>query len=154
MRSSIACSTRWKRPTSTGHQILTKRSSLLRNYLRRRYAERRPPSHIWCGITVEDQRAAGRIDQLRAVPVGGRFLSLEPLLGPLDALDLSDISWVIAGGESGPGARPLKKEWVLPIRDRCDRFGVPFFFKQWGGRTSKAGGCELDGAMPDGMPRF
>ena len=67
------------------YQILTKRSSLLRNYLRHRYAERRPPSHIWCSITVEDQRAAGRIDQLRAVPVGGRFLSLEPLLGPLDA---------------------------------------------------------------------
>ncbi len=91
------------------YQILTKRSSLMRNYLRGRYANGRAPSHIWYGVTVEDQRAADRIEHLRDAPAGEGFLSLEPLLGPLDALELRGISWVIADGESGPGARHLKK---------------------------------------------
>ena len=136
------------------YQILTKRNSAMRDYLRARYADRRAPDHIWCSVTVEDQRAAQRIEHLRDAPAGGRFRAPEPLLGPLDALDLSGISWVIARGESGPGARPLKKAWILPIRDRGVRFGVPFFFKQWGVRTPKAGGRELDGRVHDGMPGF
>ena len=87
------------------------------------------------------------------MPAAVRFLSCEPLLGPLEGLDLDGIGWVIAGGESGPAHRPLDPSWVTGIRDRCERAGVPFFFKQWGGRTPKAGGRELDGQVWDQMPR-
>ena len=87
------------------------------------------------------------------MPAAVRFLSCEPLLGPLDGLDLAGIDWVIAGGESGPDYRPLDPAWVTGIRDRCTDAGVPFFFKQWGGRTPKAGGRELDGRVWDQMPR-
>ena len=133
-------------------QVLTKRSSLMRDYLRRRYSGRLVPKHIWCGVSVEDAEGAARIRHLQAAPANVRFLSVEPLLGPIDQLDLEGISWVIVGGESGPNARPLHLEWVLSVRDQCALAEVPFFFKQWGGRTPKAGGRELEGKVHDAMP--
>lgn len=109
------------------------------------------PGHIWIGTSVEDQDAAFRVDQLRRIPADIRFLSCEPLLGPL-TLDLTDIHWVIAGGESGPVRRPVDPSWVRSIRDQCVRAHVPFFFKQWGGRTPKAQGRSLDGLVWDQLP--
>ena len=109
------------------------------------------PEHIWVGTSVENQDVAHRVRHLQAVPAVVRFLSCEPLIGPVDP-DLEGIHWVIAGGESGPVRRPMKEEWVQLLRDRCTDEGVPFFFKQWGGRTPKAGGRELDGEVWDGMP--
>ena len=134
------------------YQILTKRSSLMRSYLKHRFANGLVPGHIWCGVSVEDFAASARIRHLQAAPVTVRFLSIEPLLGPVGNIDLEGISWVIVGGESGPRARPMEPEWVCEIRDRCAQAGVPFFFKQWGGRTSKAGGRDLDGVQHDAMP--
>lgn len=134
------------------YQILTKRSSLMRSYLERRYAGGLAPGHIWCGVSVEDHAATARIRHLRATPATIRFLSIEPLLGPIGNIDLKGISWVIVGGESGPQARPMRIEWVCDIRDRCARAGVPFFFKQWGGRTSKAGGRDLEGVQHNAIP--
>lgn len=134
------------------YQVLTKRSSVMRNYLRSRYADRSVPDHIWCGVSVEDQSAISRIQHLRKTPVGVRFLSLEPLIGPIKDIDLEGISWVIVGGESGPHARPIKTEWVRDIRDSCAKAEVPFFFKQWGGRTPKSGGRELEGVEHNAMP--
>jgi protein gp37 len=125
-------------------QILTKRSSLLRDYVKNRYG-RQAPDHIWLGVSVEDSRAKGRIEHLRQAPVGVRFLSIEPLLGPVGSMDLSGIHWVIAGGESGPKARPMLIEWAREVRDQCVAQDVPFFFKQWGGLRPKTGGRELDG---------
>jgi protein gp37 len=125
-------------------QVLTKRSSLLSLYLKSRYDGARVPAHIWCGVTVEDARAKSRIAHLRSAPASIRFLSLEPLLGPLGPLELGDIDWVIAGGESGPGARPMDADWVRSIRDQCLGQGVAFFFKQWGGTRPKTGGRMLD----------
>jgi protein gp37 len=133
-------------------QVLTKRSSLMRDYLVRRYGSVRGPSHIWCGVSVEERQATSRIAHLRATPATVRFLSLEPLLGPLGALDLSGIHWVIVGGESGPRARPMALEWARDIRDQCLDQGVPFFFKQWGGLRPKSGGRLLDGRAWDGLP--
>jgi protein gp37 len=104
------------------------------------------------GVSVENSDALYRIDDLRSVPAPVRFLSCEPLLGPLDDLSLDGIGWVIAGGESGLGHRPLDISWVTSIRDICVAAGVPFFFKQWGGRTPKEGGRELDGRRWDQMP--
>jgi len=126
-------------------QVLTKRSSLMRDYLRARYGGARGPSHIWCGVSVEDAQAAARISHLRASQAGVRFLSVEPLIGPMGAVDLSGVDWVIVGGESGPGARPIHLEWVREVRDQCVAQGVAFFFKQWGGARPKSGGRELDG---------
>ena len=126
-------------------QVLTKRSSIMRNYLRRRYRGDRGPRHIWCGVSVEDEQAATRIDHLRQSQAGLRFLSVEPLIGPMKQLDLGGIDWVIVGGESGPGARPILREWVQEIRDQCVEQGVAFFFKQWGGARPKSGGRDLDG---------
>ncbi len=136
------------------YQILTKRSSLMRNYLQQRYTRGLAPNHIWCGVSVEDAAAVARIKHLRLAPVAQRFLSIEPLLGPLGAIDLDGISWVIVGGESGPKARPMRPEWVREIRDICAQTGVPFFFKQWGGRTPKARGRELEGVEYNEMPRY
>jgi protein gp37 len=109
------------------------------------------PSNIWLGVSVEDQPRAWRVDDLRRVPAAVRFLSVEPLLGSVD-LDLTGISWVIVGGESGPGARPMDPKWARNVRDACRRSDVPFFFKQWGGRTPKAGGRQLDGETWDEFP--
>lgn len=134
------------------YQVLTKRSSLMRNYLTRRYAGASVPAHIWCGVSVEESAATARIRHLREAPVTVRFLSIEPLLGPIGDIDLNGIAWVIVGGESGPHARPMRPEWVCNIRDLCARAGIPFFFKQWGGRTSKAGGRDLEGVQHNAMP--
>jgi protein gp37 len=125
-------------------QVLTKRSSLLSRYLKARYGNGRVPAHIWCGVSVEDAQAKSRIPHLRAAPASIRFLSLEPLLGPLGLLELGGIDWVIVGGESGPGARAMDAEWVRSIRDECLTQGVAFFFKQWGGIRPKTGGRMLD----------
>ncbi|MBG0830033.1 phage Gp37/Gp68 family protein [Planomonospora sp. ID67723] len=130
------------------YQVLTKRSARLR-----KIADRLDwPDNLWMGVSVESGDVLYRVDDLRATPARVRFLSCEPLLGPLPGLDLTDIDWVIAGGESGPGHRPLDPAWVSVIRDRCVASGTPFFFKQWGGRTPKRGGRELDGRSWDEMP--
>ena len=134
------------------YQVLTKRSLRMRDYLRGRYAQRPAPPHIWCGVSVEDCTVRSRIRHLAMAPAAVRFLSLEPLLGPLGTMALEGISWVIVGGESGPRARPLEPEWVCQIRDQCRDAGVPFFFKQWGGQTPKAGGRELEGVEYNSMP--
>lgn len=126
-------------------QVLTKRSSLMREYLKRRYGERRGPRHIWCGVSVEDRQAKSRLEHLRSARAGVRFLSIEPLIGSLGVIDLTGIDWVIVGGESGPGARPLHQDWVRSVRDQCVAQRVAFFFKQWGGIRPKSGGRELDG---------
>jgi protein gp37 len=126
-------------------QVLTKRSSLMRDFVRERYGTRRGPRNIWFGVSVEDGTKLSRIRHLREAPAGVRFLSIEPLIGPVGKLDLADIDWVIVGGESGPRARPMKKEWVANVRDQCINSRVSFFFKQWGGRTPKTGGRLLEG---------
>jgi protein gp37 len=126
-------------------QVLTKRSSLMRDYLGERYGDARGPGHIWCGVSVEDAQAKARILHLRKSPAGVRFLSIEPLIGAVGVVNLSGIDWVIAGGESGPGSRPIHLEWVREIRDQCQAQNVAFFFKQWGGFRPKSGGRELDG---------
>jgi protein gp37 len=125
-------------------QVLTKRSSLMRAYLRRRYWPGRCPEHIWCGVSVEDVQAKSRVTHLQDAPATTRFLSIEPLLGPVGHIDLRNIDWVIVGGESGPGARQIDADWVRSIRDDCLRQGVAFFFKQWGGHRPKSNGRELD----------
>lgn len=130
------------------YQILTKRSERLLE-LDRQLAWR---PHIWMGVSVESQRYVSRIEHLRHTHAQTKFLSLEPLLGPLPHLDLTGIDWVIVGGESGPGARPVKSAWVTDIRDQCGRAQVPFFFKQWGGVHKNRAGRELDGRTWDEMP--
>lgn len=125
-------------------QILTKRSSLMRDFLRRRYGRERGPTHMWFGVSVEDGARKSRIRHLQESPAGVRFLSIEPLIGPVGQLDLSGIDWVIVGGESGPGARPMRLEWAREVRDQCQDGGVAFFFKQWGGLRPKSGGRTLD----------
>ena len=127
------------------YQVLTKRSSLMRAYLCQRYEHREPPPHIWLGVSVENAAGRSRVEHLRSSPAAVRFLSVEPLVGPVGEVNLEGIHWVIAGGESGPGARPMHIEWAREIRDRCAAQGVPFFFKQWGGIRPKSGGRDLDG---------
>ena len=133
-------------------QVLTKRSSLMRDYLIARYADREPPKHIWLGVSVEDGPAKSRIRHLQAAPAAVRFLSVEPLIGAPGPVDLAGIHWVIAGGESGPRARPMNIEWAREIRDSCRAQEVPFFFKQWGGIRPKSGGRELDGREWNDFP--
>jgi protein gp37 len=129
-------------------QILTKRSARLREL-----AAGLPwPPNVWQGVSVENAAQLARINDLRLVPAAVRFLSLEPLLGPLPRLPLTDIHWVIVGGESGPARRPVDPAWVRDIRDQCIDAGVPFFFKQWGGRVAKSGGRLLDRRTWDQMP--
>jgi protein gp37 len=111
-----------------------------------------PLPNVWLGTSIENDRYTWRADHLRNTPAAIRFLSLEPLLGPVPSLNLDGIDWVITGGESGPNARPIEADWVRDIRDRCQEAGVAFFHKQWGGRTPKAGGRELDGRTWDEMP--
>jgi protein gp37 len=133
-------------------QVLTKRSSLLRDFLHRRYAQRSAPDHIWLGVSVEDGTRKSRIRHLRDAPAGVRFISIEPLIGRVGQLDLDGIHWVIVGGESGPSARPIDPNWVREIRDQCAVKGIAFFFKQWGGLRPKSGGRELDGCHWDQFP--
>ncbi len=135
-------------------QLLTKRSSLARDYLQARYAGRPAPGHIWVGVSIEDARAKSRVEHLRTAPAAVRFLSVEPLVGPVGSLNLSGIDWVIVGGESGPGARPMAIEWVRAIQRQCVQHKVAFFFKQWGGTRPKSGGRILDGREWNEMPRL
>jgi protein gp37 len=137
-------------------QILTKRGARMAEYFQGKTA----PPNAWLGVSVEDQKyGVPRIDHLRKVNASIRFLSVEPLLEDVGTLDLTDIHWVIVGGESGPKARPMKPEWVDTIREQCETAGVAFFFKQWGGwgadgkkRAKKHNGRELNGRTWDGMP--
>lgn len=130
-------------------QVLTKRSE--------RLAELAPvldwPENVWMGVTVENADCVGRVDNLRNVPAAVRFLSMEPLLSEVGEMNLSGIDWVIVGGESGPGSRPMELEWVQDIRQQCLTADVPFFFKQWGGTNKKKAGRLLDGRVHDAMPR-
>ena len=129
-------------------QILTKRADRLREL-----APRLPwPGHIWMGVSVESAAFTSRIARLRETHAAVKFLSIEPLLGPMGVLELSGIDWLIVGGESGPGARPMNANWVRAIRDQCLDGGVPFFFKQWGGIRKKDQGRLLDGRTHDEMP--
>jgi len=132
-------------------QVLTKRSERLREL-----APRLPwPPNVWIGVSVETAEYTHRIDDLVTVPAAVRFLSVEPLLGPMSDLPLSGIHWVIVGGESGARARPMDLDWVRTIRDRCTRFGVAFFLKQLGGSRDKRGGdqARLDGRLWRNLPR-
>jgi len=133
------------------YQVLTKRPSRAARFVRGNpdlFGPHGLPRHIWIGTSTEDQSAAHRIRHLQQVPAAVRFLSCEPLIGPLSlcqALAEGGIHWVIVGGESGPGHRPVQSRWIADLRDECVAARVPFFFKQWGGRTPKAGGRLLDG---------
>ena len=129
-------------------QVLTKRSQRLRDL-----APELPwPANVWMGVSVENADYVHRIEDLRSAPAAVRFLSIEPILGPIDSLPLEGISWVIVGGESGPNHRPPQQHWITSIRDQCLLARVPLFFKQWGGRTSKSGGRQLEGRVWDQMP--
>ncbi|MCX7013833.1 MAG: phage Gp37/Gp68 family protein [Candidatus Sumerlaeota bacterium] len=129
-------------------QVLTKRA--------KRLAALGPslpwPNNVWMGVSVETATWKRRVDHLRLVPAAIRFLSIEPLLGPMGPLDLDGIHWVIVGGESGPGARPMLREWVVDVQQQCLAQDVPFFFKQWGGTNKKKAGRLLDGRTWDAMP--
>lgn len=129
-------------------QILTKRSERLLQFAGKLSWH----DNIWMGVSVENANYTYRIEQLRKVPATVRFLSVEPLLGPIPRLPLRDVHWVIVGGESGPSARSMDPSWVRKIRDRCIAQGVPFFFKQWGGTRKKVTGRELDGRTWDEIP--
>jgi protein gp37 len=135
------------------YQVLTKRSERMRNLLQSELGDAAAMPHIWWGVSVENRHhGLPRLEHLRAAPAGLRMLSIEPLLEDLGPLDLSGIGWVIAGGESGPGARAMQPDWVRSIRDSCLRAGVPFFFKQWGGVRKGAAGRILDGEAFDQAP--
>jgi len=135
------------------YQVLTKRSERLRDMLAGNLRFAADQTHIWWGVSVEDRKyGLPRIDHLRQAPAKVRFLSIEPLLEDLGRIDLSGITWVIVGGESGPGARPMKKDWVISIRDQCRDQRVPFFFKQWGGVRKSRNGRQLDGRTYDEYP--
>ncbi len=131
-------------------QVLTKRSERLLDLS----PEIDWPDNVWMGVSVENSNYTFRIDHLRSTQANIKFLSLEPLLGPLQNLKLSGIDWVIVGGESGPGARPMQKEWAIEIKEQCQRAGVPFFFKQWGGVNKKRAGRILEGQTWDELPKF
>jgi protein gp37 len=136
------------------YQILSKRPHLMRAWFERagaRWAEQ-PLANVWLGTSIENDRWVGRADDLRATPAAVRFVSAEPLLAPLPSLDLAGIDWLIVGGESGSTHRPMDEAWVRDLRGRADDAGTAFFFKQWGGRTPKAGGRELDGRTWDAYP--
>jgi len=139
----VMCRANWHR-----YQILTKRSDRLLEL-----SPRLPwKSHIWMGVSVESLDYAFRIEHLRKTGAMVKFLSLEPLLGPLPGLNLERIDWVIVGGESGPAARPMDPAWVFEIREQCQTANVPFFFKQWGGTRKKKSGRELEGRTWEEMP--
>ena len=135
------------------YQVLTKRSERMRELLSGPLREAASDDHIWWGVSVEDRKyGLPRIADLQATPASIRFLSIEPLLEDLGTVPLDGISWVIVGGESGPGARPMEEAWVLSIREQCKAANVPFFFKQWGGVRKKAAGRTLRGRTYDGFP--
>jgi protein gp37 len=135
------------------YQVLTKRAGRMRRVVNALPAELKGLSHVWLGVSVEDKKyGVPRIDDLRGTHAGLRFLSIEPLLEDLGKLDLRDVDWVIVGGESGPGARPMRAEWAVSLREQCRRGRVPFFFKQWGGLNKKRAGRMLDGEIHDGFP--
>jgi protein gp37 len=137
-----------KRASWHQYQVLTKRSERLLEL-----ADKLPwPPHIWMGVSVENEDYTYRIDHLRQTPAYIKFLSLEPLIGPIRSLNLTGMHWIIVGGESGPGARPMHSSWVIDIRDQCRTAGVPFFFKQWGGVNKKRTGRKLEGRTWDEMP--
>jgi len=127
------------------YQVLTKRSSILQKFVDARYRSRKVPTHIWLGVSVENEKARSRIVHLQTARATTRFISIEPLIGPVGELDLDGIAWVIVGGESGPGARPMDPAWAIDIRNQCVRANVAFFFKQWGGKNPKSGGRLLEG---------
>jgi len=134
------------------YQVLTKRSSLLQKFINDRYRTRPAPAHMWFGVSVENDQATSRIVHLQKANAGIRFLSIEPLIAPVGKLCLDNIHWVIVGGESGPRARPMKPEWAIDIRNQCVTARVPFFFKQWGGRSPKTGGRLLEGKVWSQFP--
>ena len=135
------------------YQVLTKRSARLRELLNGPLAHAGTLPHVWWGVSVENRKhGLPRIDDLRQTPARIRFLSVEPLLEDLGPIDLSGIDWVIAGGESGPGARPVEVQWLRNLRDRCQAAGVAFFFKQWGGLHKGKTGRLLDGRTHDDLP--
>jgi len=136
------------------YQVLTKRSSLLQKFINDRYRDRPAPAHMWFGVSVEDEKAKSRITHLQKTNASIRFLSVEPLIAPIGKLSLANIHWVIVGGESGPRARPMKEEWALEVRNQCVDKRVPFFFKQWGGRSPKSGGRLLDGKTWSQFPHY
>ncbi|MDQ3652320.1 MAG: phage Gp37/Gp68 family protein [Acidobacteriota bacterium] len=136
------------------YQILSKRSDLMRDFVNERYHNQQPPSHIWLGVSVEDSTVVQRVENLRRTKAALRFLSIEPLLGPIRNINLIGIHWVIVGGESGPGHRPIKPEWVREIRNQCIESDVAFFFKQWGGTRPKSGGNILDGSVWYEFPKL
>ena len=130
-------------------QVLTKRSGRL---LQLSPSLSWPPN-VWMGVTVENADCTYRIDNLRQTPAAIKFISFEPLLGPIPDINLEGIDWVIVGGESGPGARQMKPQWATDIRDQCIAAGIPFFFKQWGGKNKKKNGRTLDGRMWNQIPQ-
>jgi protein gp37 len=135
------------------YQVLTKRSERMRDMLRGALGFVAESPHVWWGVSVENRRhGLPRVEHLRSAPAGLRMLSVEPLLEDLGALDLSGVGWVIAGGESGPGARPIDPDWLRSVRDQCASAGVPFFFKQWGGTRKGLAGRTLDGRTHDDTP--
>lgn len=134
-------------------QVLTKRSSLMVKYLTGRYGAGLAPPHIWLGVSVEDAKNTVRLKHLQEARASTKFVSFEPLLGPIGAVDLSGIQWVIVGGESGPKARPMSEEWVIELRDICRSAKTAFFFKQWGGVRPKSGGRLLRGREWNQYPR-
>jgi len=139
------------------YQLLTKRPERMAEVVGSYYARRPaadPLTHVWLGTSIENDRWTNRADALRRTPAAVRFVSAEPLLGPLPSLDLAAIDWLIVGGESGAGARPMRPDWARHLRDRALAAHVAFFFKQWGGRTPKSGGRELDGQTWDEYPRI
>jgi len=135
------------------YQVLTKRSSLLVRYLRARYGSGCAPSHIWLGVSIEDRQNTVRLKHLKAAQASMKFVSFEPLIGPIGQIDLKGIDWVIVGGESGPKSRPMEAEWATELRDQCQRDRVAFFFKQWGGIRPKSGGRLLMGREWNQYPR-
>lgn len=136
------------------YQVLTKRADRMASMLKTRLAGLAKRRHVWWGVSVENRRVGiPRIETLRSSPAAVRFLSIEPLLEDLGTIDLTGIDWVIVGGESGPGARPMEPVWVRSLRDQCLRRRVPFFFKQWGGPRKSLTGRLLDGRTYDGLPK-
>lgn len=128
-------------------QVLTKRSSLMQRYVNERYRNAACPEHIWLGVSIEDGSKCSRLEHLKKTSASVRFVSFEPLIGPVGKLDLLGIHWAIVGGESGSHARPMRVEWAREVREQCCKQDVAFFFKQWGGFRPKDGGRKLDGEV-------